>query len=71
MTEWYNRIIQDIESRNRPEMKKYLQAQCLNLENCSSSYIKKWNITTIDIMKRTKKEVVSDIRNFFAFRSSD
>ena len=69
--EWYNRIDQDIESGNRSEMKKYLCVQRLNLENCSSSYIKKWNITTMDMIKRTKKEVVSDIRIFFALRSSD
>ena len=71
MTEWYNKIVQDIESGNRPEMKKYLQAQHLNLENWSSSYIKKWNITTMDIMKRTKKEVVSNIRNSFVLKASN
>jgi len=37
----------------------------LDIEKCSNSYIRKWNVAASEIFKKTGKEVLSDIRLFF------
>ena len=66
--EWHKRIINCINEGNRLEMKRYLRSQKIDVEKCDSSYIRLWNVSTLNLMKKTKEEVVHGIRNFFLVR---
>ena len=63
--EWYERIRSAILNGNKPEMKKYLRAQELNVSRCSSSYIRMWNMGATELMRRVPEERMQDIRMFF------
>ena len=67
--EWHERIVNYINEENRLEMKRYLRSQKIDVEKCNSSYIRLWNISILNLMKKMKEEVVYDIRNFFPVRS--
>jgi hypothetical protein len=68
VVEWYERIVTCINEGNRSEMKRYLRNQQLDVDKCDSSYIQLWNVSILKLMKKTKEEVVGDIRNFFPVR---
>jgi len=63
--EWYERIRSAILNGNKPEMKKYLRAQELDVSRCSSSYIRMWNMGATELMRRVPEERMQDIRMFF------
>jgi len=67
--EWYNKVVESIENDNRPEMRKYLQAQKLEVENCDSAYIRHWILSTNEMRKKTKVEVINDIRQYFVIQN--
>jgi len=63
--EWYKRIKRLIVNGNKPEMKKYLHAQELDVDRCSSSYIRMWNIGAMELMRKVPEERMQDVRMFF------
>ena len=54
VVEWHKRIAKNINEGNRVEMKRYLRSQRIDVERCDSLHIRLWNISTLNIMKRTK-----------------
>jgi len=63
--EWYNKVCEMIEKGNKPDMRRYLETYKLEVEKCSNSYIRKWNIDATDMYKKANTEKLSDIRMFF------
>ena len=65
---WYNRLVEMIQSGNKPSVKKYVRMQRLNVEKCDTSYIRLWIQTTTKMLKEAKTEKENDIRNYFSLR---
>ena len=58
-------MIKTIESSNKPGMQRYLRTYAIEVDKCSNSYIRKWNVNVLEIYKKAEKEEVSDIILFF------
>ena len=54
-----------IEKGNKPEMIRYLRIYDIDVENCSNSYIRKWNMDALEMHKKTRTEVLRDIHTYF------
>jgi len=67
MIEWYERIKSKIRNRNEPEIKKYLRAQELEVNRCSS-YIRTWNMGAIQLIRKVPEKKMQNIRTFFRRR---
>jgi len=65
MEEWYCNLRELIVRGNKPEMHKYLKTYEINVDQCSTSYIRKWNIDASEMYKKASTERLSDIRMFF------
>ena len=65
LVKWHERIVELIESSNRPAMRQYLRVQKINTEKSTSSYIRQWNLLTMEMYKKTEEENLSDIRTYF------
>ena len=65
VVQWHHRIVALLERSNRPVMRQYLRTQQIDTEKCSSGYIRQWNISTMEMYKKTDKENLGDIRSFF------
>ena len=66
--EWHTKLKEKIERENRPEMRKHVRKQEIDVEKCNNSVIRLWNIATWKMMKNTAKEKANDIRNYFGIR---
>ena len=64
--EWYKRLVEKIESGNKPSMRRYVRMQKIDVDKCDTGYIKLWNESTTKMMKEAKVENTNDIRNYFA-----
>ena len=65
VVEWHKRIVTLLEQSNRPAMRQYLRVQKIDTDKCSSGYIRHWNISTMEMYKKSDKESLGDIRSFF------
>ena len=69
---WYNeefkRVVEIVVEGNKPEMVKYAKANELNIEQCSTSYIRHWILSLRDMWKKAKSERINDIRLYFTCR---
>ena len=63
--EWHKRLVETIEKGNKPSMRRYIRMQRLDLEKSDTGYIRLWNMTTSNMMKNAKEELLNDIRNYF------
>jgi len=46
-------------------MRRYLRIYDIDVENCSNSYIRKWNMDALEMHKKTRTEVLRDIHTYF------
>ena len=67
VTNWYENIIDLINRENRPEMKRYLRQQEIDVQRCDVSYIRHWILGALKMRKITREEKVNDIRRYFVF----
>ena len=63
---WYKRLVEKIESGNKPSMRRYVRMQKIDVDKCNTGYIKLWNESTMKMMKEAKVENTNNIRNYFA-----
>lgn len=68
VVEWHKRIVNKIESGNKPSMRRYLRMQKIDANKCDASCMQLWNETTMKMFKQAKKENENNIRNYFAVR---
>ena len=54
-----------IENDNRPEVRKYVHMQVLNLDRCDVAYVRQWIIDVMKIWKIATVEKNNDIRRYF------
>ena len=66
--DWYEKIVDEIEKANKPNMKRHVRLQKLDVEKCDTGYIKSWNKSTMKMSKEEKSEKSNDIRNYFPVR---
>ena len=53
---------------NKPEMRKYMQNQEIDVNTCDASHMQSWIIGALKIKKIAKEEKVNNIRHFFSIR---
>ena len=68
MIKWYERIVEEIEKGDKPDMKIYVRNQKLDLEKSDTGYVRLWNLYTTKMMKKARRERTNDIRNYFSVR---
>ena len=66
---WCNKVVESIESDNRPEMRKYLRSQRIDVDRCDSACMRYWILGANEMRKKTKREIMNDIRQYFAMRN--
>ena len=66
---WCNKVVESIESDNRPEMRKYLRSQRIDVDRCDSACMQYWMLSANEMRKKTKREITNDIRQCFAMRN--
>ena len=69
--EWCKNIVELINKENRPEMKRCLRAQEINVEKCDNACIRHWNLNTMQMRKTSKEEKVNDIRRFLVMKQRE
>ena len=63
--EWNSNLVSMIQTGNKPEMRKYLRTYVIKVDNCTNSYIQKWNVQAYEMYMKAEKEETRDIRMFF------
>ena len=63
--EWHKNIVTMINESNKPEMKKYVQMQKLDLNASTNVKIRQWNLQTMRMFKIVRTELLNDIRQYF------
>ena len=53
---------------NKPEMRKYMQNQEIDVNTCDASSIRSWILGVLNMRKIVKEEKVNDIGHFFSMR---
>ena len=66
--EWHKKIIDLINRENRPEMKRHVRAQEINIDQCDNAYMRQWNLSTLQLRKISEEESVNDIRRYFVLK---
>ena len=54
---------------NKPEMRRYVRNQELEIEKSITGYIQYWIMTAADMAKKAMKEIENDIRIYFPRKS--
>ena len=67
---WYRNVCEMVEKDNRPEVTRFVKRQELDLNNCDSAYIVEWIKKVMHMRKKAKKEVLSNIRQYFELMQS-
>ena len=55
MIDWYQNIKIMIEISDKPDMRRYLRTYAINVDMCSTRYIKRWNIKALEMFKKNKE----------------
>ena len=67
MRNWYENVIEMVQHENRPELSKYVRMQSINVDQCDAAYVVMWIKSVMAMKKKTKQEVINDIRRYMIF----
>ena len=65
MKDWYGNAVVRINESNKPEMKKHVRMQKLDLNASSTERTRQWNLQTMRMFKIARNELLNDIRQYF------
>ena len=54
---WHENVVQKVENSDKPEIKRWVRMQQLDLERCDSGHMQHWNIQTMYILSKARSEI--------------